>query len=167
MKGEFKNPPPSAVNDGEMRMIKYLLALWVSVAVYAAMSVAAGAQGISAYEELLAERKKLEANMENLRRINTELENKRNALLYDHDTIRVYARNLGFGEKNEKFVRIVGLGQAGTALLLPGEIMRAEKPHSIDNKIIRYVSVFAGLAVFIAFLIQDILDMNLRPPRRE
>ncbi|MDR2746346.1 MAG: septum formation initiator family protein [Treponema sp.] len=150
-----------------MRVVKYFLALWVSVAVYAGMSILAGAQGISAYDELLGEKKKQEANMENLRRINTELENKKNALLYDHDTIHVYARDLGFGEKNEKFVRIVGLGQAGKTLLLPGEIVIAEEPHYMDNKIIRFISIFAALAVFAAFLIQDVLDMNLAVPRRD
>jgi cell division protein FtsB len=150
-----------------MRVVKYLLALWVAVAVYAGMSILAGAQGISAYDELLEERKKQETNMETLRRINTELENKKNALLYDHDTIRVYARNLGFGAKNEKFVRVVGLGQARKALLLPGEIVSAETPRSIDNKTIRFISIFAALAVFIALLIQDVLEINLEAPRRD
>lgn len=128
------------------------------------MSIFAGAQGIFAYDELLEEQKKQEANMEKLQRINAELENKRNALLYDHDTIRVYARNLGFGAKNEKFVRVVGLGQARKALLLPGEIVNAETPRSIDNKTIRFISIFAALAVFIALLIQDVLEMNLEAP---
>ncbi|MDR3174048.1 MAG: septum formation initiator family protein [Treponema sp.] len=150
-----------------MRVLKYILALWVSVVVYAGMSMLAGARGVSAYDELLEERKKQEINMETLRRINTELENKKNALLYDHDTIRVYARDLGFGEKNEKFVRIVGLGQARKALLLPGEIVSAETPHSIDNKTIGLISIFAALAVFIALLIQDVLETNLEAPRRD
>jgi cell division protein FtsB len=150
-----------------MRVVKYFLALWVSVAVYAGMSILAGAQGISAYDELLGELKKQETNMETLRRINAELENKKNALLYDHDTIRVYARDLGFGEKNEKFVRIVGLGQARKALLLPGEITDAEAPHFVTNRTIIFISIFAALAVFIALLIQDVLEMNLEASRRE
>jgi cell division protein FtsB len=150
-----------------MRAVKYLLALWVSVAVYAGMSILAGAQGISAYDELLEERKKQEANMEELRRINTELENRRNALLYDHDTIHVYARDLGFGERNERFVRIVGLGQARKAPPHPGDVLSAGKSRSMDNKTIRLISLFAALAVLIAFLVQDALDMNLNAPRRD
>jgi cell division protein FtsB len=167
MKGKFKNGGPAAVNNGDMRAAKYFLALWVSVAVYAGMSFLAGARGISAYNELLEERQKQEANMETLRRINTELENKKNALLYDHDTIRVYARNLGLGGENEKFVRIVGLGQAGKTLLLPGEIADAEEPRSMDNKTIIYISIFAALAVFIALLIPDVLAMKFESPRRD
>jgi cell division protein FtsB len=147
-----------------MRAIKYLLVLWVFAAVYAGMSIAAGGQGFSAYNELLEERKKQEANMETLRRINTELENRQNALLYDHDTIRVYARDLGLGERGEKFVRIVGLGQAGKALLLPGEVVTAEKARFMNNGTIGIIAIFTALAVLTAFVIQDVLDLNLQPP---
>jgi cell division protein FtsB len=167
MKGKFKNGRPAAVNNSGMRAVKYLLALWVSVAVYVGMCILAGAQGISAYDELLEEQKKLETNMEDLRRINMELENQRNALLYDQDTIRVYARDLGLGERNEKFVRIVGLGQARKAPPHPGDVLYAGKSRSMDNRTIRLISLFAALAVFIAFLIQDALDMNLDAPRRD
>jgi cell division protein FtsB len=150
-----------------MRAVKYLLALWISVMVYAGMSLLAGGKGISAYHELQEEQKKQESNMETLERINTELENKKNALLYDHDTIRIYARDLGFGERDEQFVRIVGLGQAGKAPLLPGEITTAEEPRSMSNKTISLISIFAALAVLIAFLVQDTLDLNLRPTRQD
>jgi cell division protein FtsB len=159
----FKKPRPVTVND-QVRLVKYLLALWVSVAVYAGMSLLAGGQGILAYNGLLAEQKKQEENMETLRRINTELENERNALLYDHDTIRLHARNLGLGGEDEKFARIVGLGQAPKNPPGPGDVVSAGAPPSAGNTVIRIVSIFAALAVFIAFLIQDLLDMNLGPP---
>jgi cell division protein FtsB len=150
-----------------VRPVKYLLALWAAVAVYAGMTLLAGGQGILAYNELLGEQKKQEENMETLRRINTELENEKNALLYDHDTIRLYARDLGLGERGEKFVRIVGLGQARKTPPSPGDAVAAEEPRSMSNRTIRLVSIFAALAVFIAFLIQDALDMKLGPPRQD
>jgi hypothetical protein len=37
----------------------------------------------------------------------------------------------------------------------------------MGNRTIRLVSIFAALAVFIAFLIQDALDMKLGPPRQD
>ncbi|MDR0401257.1 MAG: septum formation initiator family protein [Treponema sp.] len=144
-----------------MRLIKYLLVLWVFTAVYAGMSVVAGPRGIFAYSEMLEEQEKQEKNMETLRRINAELGNRQKALLYDSDTIRIYARNLGLGGVDEKFVRIVGLGQVKKAPLLPGEVVAAEESRSIDNKTIHLVALFAALAVFAALLIQDILDLNL------
>jgi len=144
-----------------MRAVKYLLALWIAVAVYAAVNLSAGAQGISAYNELLDGQKKQEANMETLERINGELENTQNALLYDRDTIRVYARDLGFGEPGEKFVRVVGLGMKGKVPVFPGEIVMAETPRSMKNTAIQLIAIFAALAVFIAFFVSDVLDLKL------
>jgi cell division protein FtsB len=149
-----------------MRAVKYCLVLLIAASVYTGMSFFAGARGISAYNDLLDEQKKLETNMESLERINTELENTRNALLYDHDTIRVYARDLGFGEGDEKFVRIVDLGRNRAVPLFPGEIIAAEEPRSMNNNTIYLVSIFSALAVFIAFLVQDVLDLNLDPERK-
>jgi cell division protein FtsB len=149
-----------------MRAVKYCLVLLIAAVVYTGMSLFAGFRGISAYNDLLEEQEKLEANRETLKQINTELENTRNALLYDHDTIRVYARDLGLGERNEKFVRIVGLGRNRAVPLFPGEIIAAEAPPFLNNKIIGMVSLFAALTVLIGFLVQDTLDLVLGPERR-
>ncbi|MDR2376168.1 MAG: septum formation initiator family protein [Treponema sp.] len=149
-----------------MRVVKYCVALWVLVVVYTTVSLFAGERGISAYNELLEELARQETNMKDLKRINMELENTKNALLYDSDTIRVYARDLGFGEENEKFVRIVGLGQNRKVPLFPGEVVIPEERQYMDNKTICLISIFAALTVFIAFLVQDILDLNLNQERR-
>jgi cell division protein FtsB len=146
-----------------MRVVKYFLALWAAVAVYSGFSFYAGLKGISAYRELAAEREKQELNMKTLERINQDLENTKNALLYDRDTIRVYARGLGFGEQDEKFVRIVGLGQARNSPLSPGEVRIAEEGQAMKQRTILLISIFAALAVFIPFLISDILEANLEP----
>jgi cell division protein FtsB len=142
-------------------MIKYLIALWTAVAVYAAVSFFAGAAGLSAYEELNAERERQRANMETLSLINEELENSKNALLYDRDTIAVYARKLGFGERDEKFVRIVGLGgSARKQRTAPGQIVTADKPASMPDRSISIIAICAGLAVFAALLVSDILTFR-------
>jgi cell division protein FtsB len=141
-----------------MRLSKYLLALWTAVAVYALMSLSAGSMGLPAYGELLAEREKQRQNIERLGLINAELENTKNALLYDRDTIAIYARELGFGEKNEKFARIVGFTGNRKHRSSPGDVVIAVKPVFMQNRIIRLISIFAGFAVFVAFLVSDILE---------
>jgi cell division protein FtsB len=152
-----------------MSAAKYLLVLWVPVAVYTAMSLSTGLKGIPAYHELVEEQEKQEHNMKTLERLNQELENTKNALLYDRDTIRVYARNLGFGEQDEQFIRIVGLGQARNTPPSPGEVVTAEQRQSMKHKTILLIALFAALAVFIPLLISDILEANLEPEykRRE
>ncbi|GHV54704.1 hypothetical protein AGMMS49579_15830 [Spirochaetia bacterium] len=141
-------------------MIKYLIALWTAVAVYAAVSVFAGAVGFSAYEDLKTERERQQANMNALSLINEELENSKNALLYDRDTITVYARELGFGEEDEKFVRIVGLGGARKQRTAPGQIVTAVKPVSMNDHLISIIAICAGLAVCVALLVSDALNFR-------
>ncbi|GHU15708.1 hypothetical protein FACS1894163_03460 [Spirochaetia bacterium] len=143
-----------------MRIIKYLIALWTAVAVYAAVSVFAGAAGLSAYEELKTEQERQRANMETLSLINEELENSKNALLYDRDTITVYAREMGFGEQDEKFVRIVGLGGSRRQYTAPGQIVTAVKPAYIADRLISIIAISAGLAVFIGLLVADLLNFK-------
>jgi cell division protein FtsB len=146
-----------------MRVIKYLLALWSAIAVYAVVSILAGTMGFSAYNQLETEREKQQSNMETLGLINGELENSKNALLYDRDTIAVHARELGFGEQDEKFVRIVGLGSSRRQRISPGQVVGAVKPIAISDRIIRLISLCAGLVVLVGFLVSDLLTAWAEP----
>jgi cell division protein FtsB len=137
------------------------------VAVYTGLSYFAGFKGISAYQDLAAEQEQQELNMKTLEQINRDLENTQNALLYDRDTIRVYARNLGFGEEDEKFIRIVGMEQARNAPLSPGEVRIAEKRQAMKQRTIQLISIFAALAVFIPFLISGILKIKVELAYKE
>jgi cell division protein FtsB len=139
-----------------MRACKYLIALWTAAAVYALLSLLTGAMGFSAYRELISERDRQRANMEKLGLVNETLENTKNSLLYDKDTISVYARELGYGEKDQRFVRIVGLGGVKRAALKPGEVVRARRPEFIDDKTIKIAALSAGGAVFALFLFLDL-----------
>jgi cell division protein FtsB len=140
-----------------MRAIKYLIALWAAIAVYGVSSALAGAIGLSAYQQLLADREKQWAHMKNLRLINEELENTKNSLLYDRDTITVYARDLGYGKKNERFIRIVGLKRDGNPHTTAGQILKAGKPEFIPDKALKIAAFCTGLAVFALLLIFDIV----------
>jgi cell division protein FtsB len=140
-----------------MRALKYLIALWTALAVYGLFSALAGARGLSAYQQLVADREKQWANMENLRLINGELENTKNSLLYDRDTIAVYARDLGYGKKDEHFIRIVGLGGMKNPHTSAGQILRSGMPDFISDRTLKITALCAGLAVFILLLIFDIV----------
>jgi cell division protein FtsB len=139
-----------------MRAFKYLFALWTAFAVYGISSTLAGAMGFSSYHKLELERDKQRANMENLRLINERLENTKNSLLYDRDTIAVQARKLGYGRDNEKFVRIVGLGDPGTPDTTAGRLVAAEKPGSIPDRTLKILAFSAGAAIFVLLLVFDL-----------
>jgi cell division protein FtsB len=140
-----------------MRAFKYLIAFWTAFAVYSVFSLLNGAAGLSAYEELSAEREKQWENMKKLGLINEELENTKNSLLYDGDTLAVYARQLGYGREDERFVRIVGLGGIKNPHTATGRIVFAESSEFIPDGIIKISALCAGLAVFAFFFVIEII----------
>ncbi|MDR1375143.1 MAG: septum formation initiator family protein [Treponema sp.] len=132
-----------------MRAFKYLAAFWTAAAVYSLTSILAGNTGISAYNQLKSERDKQRANLETLKTINRQLEGDMDALRYDSDTIAVYARDLGYGLANERFVRIVGLGGIKKQRTAPGRLVSPDYPKTFSNKTLRIGSLCAGLAVLL------------------
>jgi cell division protein FtsB len=147
-----------------MRAFNYLIALWTAIAVYGVLSLLTGAIGLSAYQQLQTDRDKQWANMKTLRLINENLENTKNSLLYDRDAITVHARELGYRKKNERFIRIVGLGGEKNPHTSPGQILRAGKPDFIPDRTLKIAALCAGLVVFALLLISDIArDRQDRP----
>ncbi|MDR2103893.1 MAG: septum formation initiator family protein [Treponema sp.] len=140
-----------------MRSIKYLLGFWTAVLVYGLCSFFSGATGFSAYRHLEDERLKQQKNMEALRVINKELETAKNALLYDKDTLTTYAKELGYGRPNERFIRIVGLGDIKKQRTNPGQTVIAGEADFVSDNILKIISLCAGLTVFICFAIFDLL----------
>jgi cell division protein FtsB len=146
-----------------MRALKYSISLWTAAVVYALFSLFSGTMGFSAYKQLSLERDKQQANMEALRRINKELEGTMDALRYDSDTIAVYARELGYGSEEEHFIRIVGLPGAKKQRVMAGQIILSRVPEALPDKVIRIISIAAGLAVFICLGISDFLKFRRSP----
>ena len=143
-----------------MKGLKYLIALWTTIAVYSVLSLLYGAMGFSAYEQLLSGRDIQWENMKKLGAINSELENTQNSLLYDRDTIAVYARQLGYGRDDEHFIRIVGLGGEKNPYTAAGEILFSRKTEYIPDKTIKLIALFAGLAVLALLFVSDLLRLR-------
>jgi cell division protein FtsB len=140
-----------------MRVFKYLAGFWTAVAVYSVFSLLSGPAGFSAYGQLEAERERQLDNMKTLSAINEDLENTRKSLLYDQDTIAVYARHLGYGRENERFVRIVGLGETRNPYNASGQVYFAGTPDFISDRAIKTVAFFAGIVAFAIFFALELL----------
>ncbi|AEF80540.1 septum formation initiator family protein [Leadbettera azotonutricia] len=141
-----------------MRAAKYLIALWVGVLIYALFSANSGPKGFRAYSQLEAELDKEKANVEELMVINHDLGNTKDALLYDRDTLAVYAREQGFARSDEKFIRIVGLGNTPKMTASPGRIVTAIPPEHTPDRFLRIFSFFAVLTLLICFGAYDFLN---------
>jgi cell division protein FtsB len=150
MKGK---PPKIKV----MRISKYLVPLWMGIVIYSIAVVTVGKTGLEAYDELLREREKQRQNLEKLYNITEDLSGVRDALKYDGDTIAVYARELGFGSENERFIRIVGLDTVRSSRITEGELVQIETSDFIDDKTLRIIAICAGGTLFLFFLFVDLL----------
>jgi len=138
-----------------MKVVKYLFALWAGVLIYASLSVVFGALGLSAYSQLEKERQKQEANIENLKLINQELEGSMNSLLYDKDTLAVFARGQGYATRQERFIRIVGLGGEPLNKNSAGGVVIAADPQYIPDRTLRIIAVCTGLTILICMAAFD------------
>lgn len=140
-----------------MKVLKYLFALWIGVLIYASLSVVFGAVGLSAFGQLQNEQKRQAANIENLKLINLELENTMNSLLYDKDTLTVYAREKGYASPHERFIRIVGLGGNQRIRTSVGEVITAADPQFTSEKTIRIIAFCMGITLIICMAVFDIM----------
>jgi cell division protein FtsB len=145
-----------------MNVVKYLIPLWIGAVIYTLFSLLKGPIGLSAYDQLQAEQEKLQANMDALQMVNKELENTRDALMYDKETIAVHARDLGYRMPRERFVRIVGFEGTKKQRTEPGRLATAGEPEFISEKAIKICAFCIGLGAFLCILIPDILQSKLQ-----
>ena len=144
-----------------MRVFKYLFALWTAVAVYTLFSFLGGPGGLSAYNYLLSEKERQLANIKELGIINDELEKTKNNLLYDQDTLLIYARQMGYGYEDERFVRVVGLGNETNTPAVTGKVYVAQNPDFISDKSIKIAALCAGLLVFAFVFMLELIDRRV------
>jgi cell division protein FtsB len=140
-----------------MKLVKYLAALWTGVFIYVLLSVLWGAMGLSAYRQLETERDKETANIEALRIINKDLENTKNALLYDGDILAVYAREHGYARQGDRFVRVAGAGNLVRTPLYSGQPAAPVPPEYTPDRFIRIFSFFAAFTVLVCIGTYDFL----------
>jgi len=145
-----------------MKIFKYLIGIWVAVAIYTLFSFFAGPKGMSAYNYLLSEKDLQWDNIRELGILHEELERTRNNLLYDHDTMLVHARQMGYGQENERFIRIVGLSNIKPVPAETGNIYYAQNPNFINDKSIKIVAVCIGFLIFAFFFMLEIIEMRSR-----
>jgi len=145
-----------------MRIFKYLIGIWTAIAVYTFFSFFSGPKGLSAYNQLLYEREQQWANINELGIINEELEKTKNNLLFDQDTLMVYARQMGYGQENERFIRIVGLGTIKNTPTTVGNLYIIKDPDYLSDKTIKIVALCAGLLIFSFFFMLDLIETRVR-----
>ncbi|GMO47794.1 MAG: hypothetical protein Ta2G_03380 [Termitinemataceae bacterium] len=141
-----------------MRFLKYLSPVWVAVLFYSFSSLLVGAMGVNAYKQLNSEYEKQLENLGELQNKRAELLGIQEALRYDYDTIAVYARKLGFGATDERFIRIVGLDDKYKENLDSGEVMNVAMLDFVENRTLHIIAVVIGISMFVCIGLIDIIN---------
>jgi len=145
-----------------MRIFKYLIGIWAAIAVYTLFSFLGSSNGLSAYNYLLVERERQLDNIRELMVLNEDLERTKNNLLYDHDTLLVHARQIGYGLEDERFVRIVGLGNINNTPVTAGNVYFSQDPDYISRRSINIMALCLGLFAFAFFFMLEFIEKRSR-----
>lgn len=132
-----------------------MLVPWTVLLVYSFFSFFLGQNGLYSRRHLEAEYLRLLENWSSLEATNRNILRTKESLLHDDDALSVYARQLGFGNPGDEFIRVVGLGVATGVNLPSGQVLYATSPHFIPNNTIKIISIIFGAAVLVFFLIHD------------
>jgi cell division protein FtsB len=145
-----------------MRSFKYLIGIWTAIVVYTLFSFFTGPKGLSAYNQLQFERDQQWENIKELGILNEELEKAKNNLLYDQDTLLVHARQMGYGYEDERFIRIVGLGNIKNTPAVTGNVYLVKNPDYLSDLIIKITALCAGLLIFAFILMLEFIENRVR-----
>lgn len=129
--------------------------------VYSFFTAVLGQSGIYARKHLESELWQLQENQKKLEYAHSDFLKTKDSLMYDQDTLSVYARQLGYGRENEEFIRIMGLSIANTANTPAGNVLYATDPVFVSDKTIKIISAFFGMVVLVYFLINDFLSRSI------
>jgi cell division protein FtsB len=144
-----------------MKVYKYLYGLWTAVIIYSLFSFTNGPKGLSAYNQLLAERELQLANISELQYNNEELEKVKDSLLYDSETLLVYARQLGYSSADEHFIRITGLQSMQNIPTVAGNVYFARKPDFVPDITIKLTAFIASLLFFAFFFVMELIETKV------
>lgn len=143
-----------------------LMAIWITVSVYTGLSYFWGPSGEKAMNYLLEQKKHLENNLEELSANRTFLQQRVVSLLYDTETLKEYARSLGYGQGGERFIRIQGKGPLQAESYPIGALIQVQPPVTLSHEQIFFFSCGAGFISFIILLFFSILFHERKASRR-
>jgi cell division protein FtsB len=142
--------------------LKYFYPLVLAVFVYSFLSITVGQRGLGAYSQLEQEILRQRVNLAGLQEINSGLNNEMQALLYDRDTIAVYARELGYLEEGSRFLRIAGVPSASSHTYNAGQPLEAAVSSGLSNELIRNITLGLTLSLYISIILFEILRRQNR-----
>jgi cell division protein FtsB len=111
-----------------------------------------GSGGLSDYAQVVRYRRFLEANLEDLKRINSDLRRDLDALNSDPQRVALAARELGYLRQGERVFRFAGSTTASTSYTL-GNLVRSSFPPERPDWVWKLAGLVVPLALYLAALL--------------
>jgi cell division protein FtsB len=140
-----------------MIKLKFLFAVLSGTAVYVALSLVAGTDGIVASHQLEAELGAMAERTARLEALNTSLLTEHLALQHDPEVIAAYARKLGYVAPGEKLVKVQGFDDIAAART-SGTVLPRTIPAALPEWVCKTVAFALGGLVFILSLLVEAID---------
>jgi hypothetical protein len=159
---------------GFMFFLKFSASAWFIFGLYTMLTLTVGQNGKFAYEKFQLEHNKVVENLNNIKTRNVELNNigimlgskeldGRNAIPADPETIKIMAREIGYGSPQDHFIRIAGRGTSPKLYMDPGEPLYAFRPNGVPDYILIVTAIFCGFGLFVCLTVHNILDIIKNP----
>ncbi len=112
-----------------------------------------GGGGLSDYRKVEAGRGQLDANIEELKRINSGLRREVESLGSDPERVALEARRLGYFREGQRVVRFQGLARRPSSFTL-GALVRVQLPRERQDWIWKMVGVVLPLTAYAAWALR-------------
>lgn len=144
------------------RRTRVFLSLYFGFAVYCLLVLVFGRTGIIATHELRSYHSRLEANLTNLKAINSRLTVRLDDLRSSRTTIRLEARQLAYLEPNQHFLEITGYRPPQHGVTV-GTLVRRRRHHATPDAVSRSIALAAAIG---AFLLLEVVSRRRRGATR-
>ncbi|MEW5814339.1 MAG: septum formation initiator family protein [Spirochaetota bacterium] len=130
------------------RGTRLFFSIYAGFLVYSLLIFVGGNTGILAMKKILQNRAEIQNNIEELEKINRQLASRLESLRSDTRLLKLYARELGYFDKNEKIVKISGYRSQGSFYAV-GRLLKEEAENPSLKPAFRSIAVAVGITFFI------------------
>ena len=138
-----------------MKKFRLLSAVFAGTLFYTVISVIAGRDGLWALSQLEEQKRILSTHAVEIEKTHGELLLEKTALQNDTDVIKSYARKLGYVDRDEKLVKIIGLPSLEKGIFDAGTAIEHEKVRFIREGICKMLGLVIFALVYLILLLAD------------
>ena len=131
-----------------MKLVRIAFSIYIGLLFSFIFTILFSEAGLNQYKELSIYKTSLSKNIEELKKINVALSVELDSLKHDKETIRIYSRDLGLYEKNEKIIKITGYSPQKSFYDI-GKLIKKVIIGVDYSQFLRIIGLLIPLAIFI------------------